>query len=74
MYKENRVAAVVSAYNEETLIGKVITTMPDYVDHIVVVDDCSTDGTYQAARRSPSASSSTTESASRPRSPTRSGS
>ena len=41
MYRDLSVAAVVPAYNEEKLIGTVITTMPDYVDHIVV-DDCST--------------------------------
>lgn len=50
MYREHRIAAVVPAYNEERLVGQVITTMPDYVDHIVVVDDCSPDHTAEAAR------------------------
>jgi len=36
---------VVPAYNEETLIGRVIETMPDIVDWIIVVDDDSTDQT-----------------------------
>lgn len=40
-----RVAVVVPAYNEETLIGRVIETMPDYVDVIYVVDDASRDST-----------------------------
>ncbi|MBD3757437.1 MAG: glycosyltransferase family 2 protein [Microbacterium sp.] len=44
------VAAVVPAYKEELMIGKVITTMPDYVDHIVIVDDCSPDDTSGAVR------------------------
>lgn len=45
MYQNKRIAVVIPAYNEELLIGRVIETMPDYVDHIVVVDDCSQDGT-----------------------------
>jgi len=45
MYRNSVVAVVVPAYNEEKLIGRVIETMPDYVDRIVVVDDASQDGT-----------------------------
>jgi glycosyltransferase involved in cell wall biosynthesis len=45
MYADKRIAVVVPAYNEERLIGQTLTTMPDYVDHIIVVDDCSQDGT-----------------------------
>jgi len=45
MYQNKTIAVVVPAYNEELLIGRVIETMPDYVDKIVVVDDCSQDGT-----------------------------
>ena len=47
MYKSKTVAVVVPAYNEEKLIGKVIETMPDFVDHIVVVDDLSRDRTVE---------------------------
>jgi glycosyltransferase involved in cell wall biosynthesis len=50
MYRENTVAVVVPAYNEEILIRRVIETMPDYVDHIVVVDDCSQDTTAEVVR------------------------
>lgn len=50
MYRGAVVAAVVPAYKEELMIGKVITTMPDYVDHIVIVDDCSPDDTSGAVR------------------------
>lgn len=50
MYRNRTIAAVVPAYKEEKLIGTVITTMPEYVDHIVVVDDCSPDGTSAAAQ------------------------
>jgi glycosyltransferase involved in cell wall biosynthesis len=49
MYRNRTIAAVVPAYKEEALIGTVIATMPDYVDHIVVVDDCSPDNTSKAA-------------------------
>lgn len=49
MYKGATVAAVVPAYKEELMIAQVITTMPDYVDHIVIVDDCSPDDTSAAA-------------------------
>ena len=44
------VAVVVPAYNEERQIGKVLETMPKYVDHIIVVDDGSTDGTLERCR------------------------
>ncbi len=51
MYKGARVAAVVPAYREELMIGRVIETMPDYVDDIVIVDDCSPDDTSGAVTR-----------------------
>ena len=43
MYKNKKICVVVPAHNEETQILKVIQTMPDYVDAIVVVDDASED-------------------------------
>jgi glycosyltransferase involved in cell wall biosynthesis len=45
MKNNKRIAVVVPAYNEEKLISRVITTMPEYVDAIYVVDDASKDGT-----------------------------
>jgi glycosyltransferase involved in cell wall biosynthesis len=45
MYLEKTIGIVIPAYNEEKLVGKVINTLPDYVDNIVVVDDCSQDTT-----------------------------
>jgi glycosyltransferase involved in cell wall biosynthesis len=47
-----KIAAVVPAYREEAMISTVIETMPDYVDFIVIVDDCSPDGTSDVVRRS----------------------
>lgn len=51
MYKNKTVAVVVPCYNEETQVGKVIETMPDFVDTIVVVDDKSTDNTVPVVRK-----------------------
>jgi glycosyltransferase involved in cell wall biosynthesis len=41
------VGVVIPAYNEERQIDKVLETMPEYVDHIIVVDDGSTDTTLE---------------------------
>lgn len=51
MYKEKSVCVVVPAYNESTQIGKVLSTMPDFVDAIVVVDDASKDDTVDVVRQ-----------------------
>lgn len=51
MYKEKAIAVVIPAYNEETQIGKVINSMPAYVDHIVIVDDNSTDDTVKVVKQ-----------------------
>lgn len=53
MYKGAVVAAVVPAYNEELMISRVIDTMPDFIDHIVIVDDCSPDRTSDVVAASP---------------------
>ncbi|OQX75284.1 MAG: glycosyl transferase family 2 [Bacteroidetes bacterium 4484_249] len=45
MLNNKTVAVVVPAYNEESQIGMVIETMPDYVDRIVIVNDLSKDNT-----------------------------
>lgn len=51
MYKGKRVAVVVPCYNEETQIERVIRTMPDFVDRIIVIDDLSKDRTVEVVRR-----------------------
>lgn len=47
MYRENKIGVVIPAYNEEGFVADVITSIPEYVDRIYVVDDCSTDGTWE---------------------------
>jgi len=42
-----RVAVIVPAYNEEVLIEKTINSIPDIVEKIIVVNDCSTDKTRE---------------------------
>jgi len=49
-YKGNKIGVVIPAYNEEKQISKVINTVPDYVDKIIVVDDCSEDKTYEIVK------------------------
>ncbi len=51
MYHGNYVAVVIPAYNEETFVGDVITTVPEFVDRIYPVDDCSTDETWAEIRQ-----------------------
>jgi glycosyltransferase involved in cell wall biosynthesis len=50
MYKGNRVAVVVPAYNEEGFVGRTIESVPSYVDRVYAVDDGSTDGTWREMR------------------------
>jgi glycosyltransferase involved in cell wall biosynthesis len=47
MIEGRHVRVVVPAYNEERLIERVVTTMPEVVDQIIVVDDCSKDKTAE---------------------------
>ncbi len=41
MYKGKSVAVVVTAYDEEAFVGRVIETVPDFVDRVYAVDDAS---------------------------------
>ncbi len=46
MYTDQTIAVVVPAYNESGFVGDVIETIPEFVDRIYVIDDQSTDDTW----------------------------
>ena len=50
MLKNKTIAVVIPAYNEETQIKDVIESMPDFVDRIIVVNDCSKDKTSEIVK------------------------
>jgi glycosyltransferase involved in cell wall biosynthesis len=47
MYKQNKIAVVVPAYNEELLISETLAGMPAFVDLIFVINDASKDNTLK---------------------------
>src|SRR5918999_4621275 len=51
MLEGKRVAVVVPAHDEESLIGETLATMPALVDRVYVVDDRSHDATAQRAQQ-----------------------
>jgi len=51
MYKGKQIGVVMPAYNESGIVGEVIRGVPDFVDRVYVVDDCSTDGTFEEIRQ-----------------------
>jgi glycosyltransferase involved in cell wall biosynthesis len=52
MFRGQRIAVVVPAFNEVAKIARTIRSVPGYVDHVLVIDDASCDGTDRQARRS----------------------
>jgi glycosyltransferase involved in cell wall biosynthesis len=49
MYKNNLIAVVLPAHNEARHIGQTINDVPEFVDNVIVVDDCSSDDTLKVA-------------------------
>jgi glycosyltransferase involved in cell wall biosynthesis len=52
MWGDAKVAVVIPAYEEQRLVGATISSVPELVDAIYVVDDASTDDTTLVARAS----------------------
>jgi glycosyltransferase involved in cell wall biosynthesis len=50
VYRELRIAVVIPAFNERRKIVDTVATIPDFVDHILVIDDASSDDTSRQAR------------------------
>ena len=50
MLNNKTIAVIVPAYNEENQIALVLETMPDFVDRIIVVNDCSIDRTEEIVK------------------------
>jgi glycosyltransferase involved in cell wall biosynthesis len=51
MYHGKTVGVVIPAYNERDHIGRVIDTLPKYVDRAYVINDGSTDDTWEVVQR-----------------------
>lgn len=51
MYDNQKTGLLIPAYNEAENIGKVLQSIPGYIDHVVVVDDGSADDTAEIARQ-----------------------
>ncbi|MGC9513609.1 MAG: glycosyltransferase, partial [Fidelibacterota bacterium] len=47
MYKQTNIAVVIPCYNESNQILKVLSALPDFIDHIIIIDDASTDQTIE---------------------------
>lgn len=50
MLESARIAVVVPAFNEARWIAETVTSTPAFVDHVIVVDDASSDATSAVAR------------------------
>jgi glycosyltransferase involved in cell wall biosynthesis len=48
MFEGKTIAVVIPAFNEETLVARAVSLVPAFVDHVIVVDDASADGTAAA--------------------------
>jgi glycosyltransferase involved in cell wall biosynthesis len=51
MYKGNKIAVIVPAYNEESQIENTLINIPCFVDRVYVIDDSSTDDTRLIAEK-----------------------
>lgn len=49
MFRSLRIAVVIPAFNESAAIAETVGTLPEWVDHAIVIDDASTDDTSHRA-------------------------
>jgi len=49
MYEDKTIGVIIPAFNEELLLPRTLESMPDFVDQIIVVNDCSKDRTAELA-------------------------
>jgi glycosyltransferase involved in cell wall biosynthesis len=50
VYKDKKICVVVPAYNEEKQIFAMLTSLPEFIDKVVVINDKSKDSTEQVVR------------------------
>ena len=53
MYRHHRITVVMPVHNEQTQVRLAIARVPSFVDHIVAVDDGSTDDTLKLLKQNP---------------------
>ncbi|MFW5822750.1 MAG: glycosyltransferase, partial [Tangfeifania sp.] len=51
MYKQKSIGLIIPAFNEEENIEDVLVRIPHYIDHLIVVDDGSSDHTAEIAEK-----------------------
>ncbi len=51
MYRRRTIAVVMPAFNVEDRVERAVLSVPGFVDHVIVIDDGSDDGTGAVARR-----------------------
>lgn len=51
MYKNKQIAVVIPCYNEGRQIEKVLSSLPDFIDNVIVVDDGSRDNTVDVVQQ-----------------------
>lgn len=51
MYRKLETAVVIPCYNEEKMITQTVEKLPDYIDHVIAVNDASTDNTISVLNK-----------------------